>query len=67
VSLDFVEIRRLADAAARDFLEHRWEAYLAMAERVEALPENQSGSDKSWVARADRAHREQIRSARLVS
>ena len=66
VILDFDEIRRLADAAARDFLDHRWEAYLALAERVEALPENQSGADKSWVARADRAHRQQLRDARLV-
>lgn len=65
MNLPFAEIRRLADAAARDFLEHRWEAYLAMAERVEALPQNQSGADKSWVARADRAHREQIRTATL--
>ena len=64
--LDFAEIRRLADAAARDFLENRWQAYIAMVERVEALPENQSGADKSWVERADRAHREQIRNARLV-
>lgn len=66
MSLDFDEIRRLADAAARDFLDNRWEAYLAMADRVEALPQNQSGADKSWVERAEQAHRQQVRGARLV-
>ena len=33
--------------------------YLALIARVEALPQNQSGSDKSWVARLQewsRAH-----------
>ena len=35
------------------------ETYLAHIARVEALPQNQSGADKSWVWRAvqqDRAH-----------
>lgn len=64
--LDWNEIRRLAEAAARDLLENRWAEYMDMARRVEALPQNQNGADKSWVERADRAHREQLRVARLV-
>lgn len=51
-SLDFDAIRRDASAAAEDFLTHRWDAYLDAVRRVEALPENQSGSDKTWVDRA---------------
>ena len=52
---------------AREWLERQREAgwpplseeYLAHIARVEALPQNQSGADKSWVAKAardDRAH-----------
>lgn len=33
------------------------EEYLELVRRVEALPENQSGADKSWVYAADRAFR----------
>ena len=32
--------------------------YLKMIEEVEAAPENQSGSDKTWVWRADRQYRD---------
>jgi hypothetical protein len=32
--------------------------YLALVERVEARPENQSGADKTWVERALREFRE---------
>jgi hypothetical protein len=39
-------------------------AYLRAVERVEALPENQSGSDKSWVSDAQRQFREHFRRAR---
>jgi hypothetical protein len=40
------------------------EAYLRAIERVEALPENQSGSDKTWVVEAQRQFREHFRRAR---
>ena len=33
------------------------EEYLELVHRVEAMPENQSGADKSWVSAADRAFR----------
>jgi len=29
--------------------------YLRLIDKVEALPQNQAGADKSWVWRADRA------------
>ena len=32
--------------------------YLRAIEEIEALPENQSGADKSWVEKADREFRE---------
>ncbi|NJL27937.1 MAG: hypothetical protein HC897_08575 [Thermoanaerobaculia bacterium] len=65
-TLDFTAIRREAEAAARDFLENRWEAYLEMIRKVEALPENQSGRDKGWVERATATLRRHYRSAILV-
>lgn len=65
-SLDFAAIRLEAEAAARDFLENRWEGYLELVRRAEALPENQNGADKSWVDRADAAWREHYRTTRLV-
>ena len=36
----------------------RWDEYMEMIERVEALPENQSGADKSDVERGERRFRE---------
>jgi hypothetical protein len=38
--------------------------YLARIEKVEALPQNQSGVDKSWVWRADQEFREVFVKAR---
>jgi hypothetical protein len=38
--------------------------YLRAIERVEALPENQSGSDKTWVVEAQRQFREHFGRAR---
>ncbi len=32
--------------------------YLRAIEKLEALPENQSGADKTWVERANRAYLE---------
>jgi len=49
IPLDWEAIRHNADAAVRDFVQNRWEVYLAMVERVEAWPENQDGADKTWV------------------
>lgn len=37
--------------------------YLRAIALAEALPSNQSGADKSWVARADRAFRDHYRRA----
>jgi len=41
------------------------DAYLRAIALLEALPCNQSGADKSWVWRSDRAFRETYRRARL--
>ena len=38
-------------------------AYLRAIEKLEALPQNQSGADKSWVERAIRSWRELCRKA----
>ena len=38
--------------------------YLRALERVEALPENQSGADKTWVAEAQQQFREHFKRAR---
>jgi hypothetical protein len=40
------------------------EEYLRAIAIVEALPENQSGADKSWVWRMEHAFREHYRRAR---
>jgi len=37
--------------------------YLALIARVEAMPQNQSGADKSWVWRIDEAFRDHYRRA----
>ena len=42
------------------------EEYLELVRRVEDLPQNQSGTDKTWVHDADRAAQEHFRQARLV-
>ena len=34
------------------------EEYLRMIDEVESAPENQSGSDKTWVWKADRQYRD---------
>ena len=41
--------------------------YLRLIAVVEALPQNQSGADKSWVWRADQAFREVFAKARLIN
>ncbi len=58
IKFDFEAIRKQAEAAAKDFLENRYEAYLENIKRVEALPENQSGADKTWVEEACERHRQ---------
>jgi hypothetical protein len=40
--------------------------YLRAIAIVEALPQNQSGSDKTWVHRVEHAFREHYRNARRV-
>ena len=42
------------------------EEYLELVRRVEDLPHNQSGADKSWVSAADRAFRSHFAQARRV-
>ena len=42
------------------------EEYLRLIARAEALPQNQSGADKTWVWRMDQAFREHYRRARRV-
>jgi len=60
---------RTLDDAARDAATIRIEVdeeYRRAIALVEALPENQAGSDKTWVWRMDRAFREHYRRARRV-
>lgn len=52
------EVARLSGPVTLD------EAYLHAVERVEAMPENQSGADKTWVSHAQRQFREHFRRAR---
>lgn len=52
------EVARLSGPVTLD------DAYLRAVERVEALPENQSGSDKTWVHDAQRQFREHFKRAR---
>lgn len=40
------------------------EEYLRLIARAEALPQNQSGADKTWVWRMDHAFREHYRRAK---
>jgi hypothetical protein len=40
--------------------------YLRAVEQVEALPENQTGADKTWVERVVRQSREHFASARRI-
>lgn len=61
--IDFATIRQKAQAAADELLTRRWDAYLEMVRRVEELPENQSGADKSWVERACEEYRQHYRNA----
>lgn len=42
-------------------------AYVRCIERIEARADNQSGSDKSWVERADHSFRSTIRRAIRMS
>lgn len=66
MAIDFEAIRSAARAAAEDFLENRYAAYLEMIEQVEAWPENQSGADKTWVEKADEEHRRQYRNVQRI-
>ncbi len=61
--IDFAAVRREAEAAAEEFLSQRWDQYLEMVRQVEALPGNQSGTDKTWVDEATEAYRQHYRSA----
>ena len=49
--------RREARPPTRDVIRVS-KAYLRAIERLESLPQNQSGADKSWVERAIRSWRE---------
>ena len=59
----FEAMRREAAAAARDFFENRFDAYLEMVRQVEAWPENQSGADKGWVEEASEEYWSHYRDA----
>ncbi len=61
VPIDFAAIRREAEAATEEFLNQRWDSYLEKVRRVEALPDNQNGADKSWVDKATEAYRQLYR------
>ena len=59
----------LAEATelARNIRVDLTDEYLQLIAAVEALPQNQSGADKSWVWRADQAFREVFAKARPVN
>jgi len=65
-SLDFDAIRRDADAAMEDFFANRWDDYLEAVRELEALPENQSGADKSWVLEARELYRARYRNVTRI-
>jgi len=58
-------LRALAEATelARSIRIELDDNYLALIARVEAMPRNQSGADKSWVWRMDEAFRDHYRRA----
>jgi hypothetical protein len=55
---------REATALARTIRIHLDEEYLRAIALVEALPENQTGADKSWVWEAESCFRDHYRNAR---
>ncbi len=56
-------LRARADEIKADFLENRWQRYMAMVRRLEAHPENREGADKTWVDRAREQYRQHFRHA----
>ncbi len=52
------EVARLSGPVKLD------DEYLRAVERVEALPQNQSGADKTWLSDAQRQFRDHFRRAR---
>jgi len=63
---DGLQALREATELARTIRIELDDAYLANIARVEARPENQSGADKSWVWRLDRAFRDMFKQAKRV-
>jgi hypothetical protein len=61
-------LRILAEAAelAKFIRIDLTEDYLQLIAQVEAMPRNQSGADKSYVWRAEKAFRATFKNARLV-
>lgn len=59
-------LRARADAIKADFLENRWDRYMAMVRRLEAHPENREGADKTWVAQAKGQYQRHFRHAARV-
>jgi hypothetical protein len=61
-------LRALAEATglAKSIRIDLTEEYLALIEQVEAMPRNQSGADKSYVWRRDRAFKAAFTNVRLV-
>jgi hypothetical protein len=60
---------RMLDDAARETASIRIEVdedYRRAIALVETLPQNQSGSDKTWIWRMDRAFREHYRRAKRI-
>jgi hypothetical protein len=61
-------LRGLNEAAefARTYRFEMTEDYLALLARVEAMPQNQSGADKSHVWRGLQAYRSSFKNVRLL-
>ena len=57
----------MSDESRKDELPS-WEGeqYRRHVKRLESLPQNQNGADKSWVHRAEEEVREHYRNAKLV-
>ena len=63
---DGLQALREATELAKEIRIELTDDYLQLIAAVEALPQNQSGVDKSWVWRADEAFRDVFAKARRV-
>jgi len=69
VDTELAAVLRMLDEAVEEAKSIRIDVddeYVRAIELAEALPQNQSGANKDWVSRMDRAFREHYKRARRV-